>query len=187
MDSTMDNPQEQPNATLPPPPAAAPPPTLMRELGFTAEDLTANRAGMLSEMQHYQLRTRRRRSMVIGLCFVVVVAFIASGLIFVGGLILTLIGVGVTVCGAALMGLFARHWLRLTADIQGRRVRAHQGPLERVIKPVTRRVLNYMIRVDGAEVFISKEAFDLFQHQQHYAIYRAPATGTLLSAEQLET
>ncbi|GAB4513993.1 MAG: hypothetical protein OHK0046_15450 [Anaerolineae bacterium] len=162
--------------------------TLMRELGFSPQDLEANRAGQLSEMQHYRLRLRRSRSMWTGVAVLLLAVFIASLLIFIGGNgspILTLIGIGVTICAAAMMGMFTRYWFRLTTDIQAGTVEAYQGELERVIKPVTRRVLNYLIRVDGAEVYVSKDAFELFEHKQPYALYRTRHTGTLLAVERL--
>lgn len=159
-------------------------------LGFTREDLAANRAGEMSEMQHYALRVRRRRALVIGVLILLAVTFVATVLIFLGqkrdSTILTIIGIVVTICNAALMGLFARHWIRLSADIREGAVRATTGRLERIIKPVNRRVLNYMVRVGDAEVFVSKEAFMAFEHEGIYTIYRAPYTGTLFSAERVE-
>lgn len=162
---------------------------LMQALGFTPDDLAANRAGKLSAMQDYVLRVRRRRSIGVGVLVLLFNVFIASLLIFIGSrdggsVILTLLGIGVTICSAALMGLFTRYWLRLSADIRGGTVQTATGPLERVIKPVSRSVVNYMIRVEAVEVFISKEAFEVFEHEQPYTLYRAPYTGMLLSAEQ---
>lgn len=167
-------------------------PNLMQVLGFDAADLEANRSGLMSEMQHYRLRVRRRQAMGIGLVILLAFAFVATLLIFLGSrgdgsTILTLLGIGLTICSAALGGVFARYWLRLSDDIQEKRVLAARGNLERVIKPVNRRVFNYMIRVGDAEVFVSKEAFDMFEHEQPYVLYRAPYTGTLLSAERVES
>ena len=169
----------------------APPRTLATEIGFTADDLAANRAGELSERQAYTLRLRRRRSIAIGLVILLVVIFVATLFLFAGtreggSVILSIIGVALTVCNAALMGVFARYWMRLTGDIQRGEAMAYTGELERVLKPVSRRVVNYMIRVEEAEVFVSKEAFELFEHEAPYTIYRAPYTGPLLSVERLE-
>lgn len=162
---------------------------LMRALGFTADDLTHNRTGQMSPMQHYRLRVRRRRSIAIGIAITVIMVLVASVLIFSGSredgsTILTIVGIGVTLCNAAVMGILARYWLRLSADIQNGRVQAVSGTLERVIKPVTRRVLNYAIRVGEVEVVVSKDAFDTFAHNTLYTLYRAPNTGTLFAAEQ---
>lgn len=166
-------------------------PSLMQALGFDAADLDANRAGTFSDMQLYRLRLRRARAIAIGWSILLASAFAAALLIFMGSRedgspILTFIGIGITICCAALGGVFARYWLRLSADIREQRVQVSRGTLERVIKPVSRRVFNYMIRVGQAEVFVSKEAFDVFEHQRSYILYRAPYTGTLLSAERVE-
>ena len=164
---------------------------LMQSMGFTQDDLAANREGRLSEIQHYNLQVRRQRSVMIGLALILVAAFVATLLIFLGGqddgsVILVLIGIGVTICSAALTGVFARFWMRLTADISDGSVQEYSGKLERVVKPVNRRVVNYMIRVGAAEAFVSKEAFETFEHLLQYRIYRAPHTGALLSAERIE-
>ncbi len=164
---------------------------LMQEIRFNQEDLKANRSGQLSEVQHYTLRVRRRQAIFLGVVILIVVAFIATLMIFLGtrdngSTILAMLGIGMTLCTAALAAIFGRYWLRLTADIRGQRVMISQGSVERVIKPVTRRVVNYMIRVGDAEVFVSKEAFDIFEHDRPYVLYRAPYTGLLLSVEALE-
>ncbi len=160
---------------------------LQRELGFSDQDLIANREGQLSEMQAYALRVKRRQSIGIGVLVTLVAAFIASGFLFAGvrgeNTILTLVGVGVTLCNAALVGVFARYWLRLSADIRGGTVLITSGKIERVVRPVTRRVVNTLIRVGDAEMLVSKELFEAFTHQATYTVYRLPYTGQLLSAE----
>ena len=164
-------------------------PSLAQAIGFTAADLEANRSGLLSEMQHYRLRVRRWRSVAVGVAILLVAAFIATLLIFSGtrdngSIILLIIGIGVTICNAALVGLFVRHWLRLSADIREGRAILTSGELERVVKPVSKRVMQYMIRVDEAEIMVSKDVFEAFEHHQPYILYLAPYTGTLLSAER---
>jgi hypothetical protein len=159
---------------------------LSSALAFSPDDLDANRQGSLSEMQHYRLRVRRRRSIATGLMILMAAVLISTLLLFFGSrgsAILSLIGIGTTLCSAAIVGIFTRYWMRLGADIQTRQVSASSGELERIIKPVTRRVVNYMIRLDQSEVFVSKEAFDAFHHLRSYTIYRARYTGILLSAE----
>jgi len=162
---------------------------LMSALAFSSEDLSANRTGTLSEMQHWRLRARRRRSIIIGVAVILVAVLIATGLIFIGQQndngILSILGIAVTLCSAAMTGTFARFWMRINGDIQSREVVITQGTLERVVKPVTRRVVNTIIRVDDVELLVSKEAFDAMAHNHPYALYRTPHTGTLLAAEPL--
>ncbi len=159
---------------------------LMRELDFTPDDLAANRAGHLSDMQGYRLRLRRMRSVATGVAILVSMAFIASLCIY-GGVhgsgILLIIGIGLTIVSAAVTGTFARYWLRLSADIRENAVSAFTGPVERVVKPINRRIVSYLLRVGGAEFAVNKETFKLFMHDAPYTLYRAKYTGTLLSAE----
>ncbi len=169
------------------------PPTdtaLMQAAGFTEQDLAANRSGHLSERQDYMLRQRRIRAALIGAALVLVGVFVASGFLFFGSrqdnAILSLVGIGITLCNAVLVGMFVRHWLRLNSDIRGGVVIATSGTLERVLKPVSRRVVNTMLRVGDVEVFVSKELFEATAHRLPYTLYRAPATGMLLSLECLD-
>ena len=160
---------------------------LMGAVRFNADDLEANREGKISEIQSYFLRVRRRQSMAIGLAIFVVIIIIASLLIFAGRRdssgILTIIGIGVTLCNAAITGIFARYWLRLNADIQKGVVNVISGKLERVIKPVNHRVVNYMIRIDNNELMVDKAVFALLEHEQAYTVYRTPYAGILLAIE----
>lgn len=162
-------------------------PDLMRVFDFSADDLAANRAGQLSEMQIYNLKVRLRRSIAIGIGVLLALAFAATLCLFLGNrqasFILTLTGIGITLCSAAVMGNFARGWMRLNGDIKNGTAQRHHGKLERVIKPVTRRVAVYLIRVDGAEFNVGKDAFKLFKHESVYTLYRAPYSGQLLSIE----
>lgn len=154
---------------------------------FSAEDLETNRGGQLSEMQHYRLRIRRQRTALISIAVVLVLAFLAALCIYGGrdgSPILTFIGIGITLCSAAITGILGRSWLRLNADIRGNRVDALNGTLERVLKPVNKRVITYVLRVNGASFTVSKEAFILFEHEKPYTLYRTPYTGTLVSAER---
>ncbi|MBK9122050.1 MAG: hypothetical protein IPM16_02870 [Chloroflexi bacterium] len=161
---------------------------LMRELEFTLDDLSANRTGKLSEMQLDRLRLRRQRSILTGTGIVVALAFAASLCLF-GGLrgsaILTVIGLGLTVCATVVMSTFARYWLRLSADIREGTTSIFSGPLERVVKPVNRRIVTYLLRVGGAEFSVTKDVFKLFDHEKKYALYRAKFSGLLLSAERV--
>jgi hypothetical protein len=159
---------------------------LMRELEFTADDLAVNRAGHLSETQLDRLRARRKRSIATGIAIMLLLAFIASLCIF-GGIqgsgVLLIIGIGLTLISAVITGTFARYWLRLSADIRENTVSAFSGQLERVVKPVNRRVVAYLVRIGGAEFTVNKEQFKAFAHEAQYTLYRAKYTGTLLSAE----
>lgn len=154
-------------------------------LRFTPDDLPFNRDGRLSEWQIYHLRVRRRRSILLGAGLVLALAFVATLFIYAGGFIRLMIGVGITACMAFLLTNFAGHWMRLTADIRSAKAIKRAGLLERVIRPVTRRVHNYALRIDGEDFMVSRYVLDLFEHRGRYALYFTPHTGQLISAEML--
>jgi hypothetical protein len=163
---------------------ATTPEQLQAALRFTLDDLYDNQSGQLSEVQAYYLRVRRQRSVLIGVAIAVVFAFIATLFLYNATPLRVLIGIGVTLCNAAMLGIFGRYWMRLTGDIRAGTVQAHSGTLERIIKPITRRVLNYILRIHDVDVYVPKDTFDLFEHHATYTLYRTPYTGTLLSAEK---
>jgi hypothetical protein len=153
-------------------------------LKFTQDDLLSNRTGQLSEMQLYQLRVRRRQSILLGLGLTFIFTLIASLMLYNATPIRLFIGIGVTLCNALVLGILGRYWMRLTADIRAEQVDIISGELERVVKPVTQRIINYMIRIGQVEVIVPKDTFKVFEHQTHYTLYRTHYTGTLLSAER---
>lgn len=162
---------------------------LMSLLRFSPDDLESNREGRLSEMQQYYLRVRRQRAILIGLGGILVTAFVATLFIFLGqqddSLILNVIGVGITVCGAAITGVFARYWMRLSADIHRGEIAVVRGEIERVLKPINKQIITYILRIGRVEVAVSKETFKAFEHGKSYILYRTPHSGLLLAAEPM--
>ncbi len=166
--------------------------TLAQALRFSEADLSANRTGVLSESQATLLQTRKSRLMFIGINAFFVLAFIATVFIFLGSKpdnagILTIIGIGLTICNALVMGILFRQWLKLNADTSAQKVAIITGKLERVLKPLNRRVITYIIRVNDTETVIPKDVFIAFVHGKTYTLYRTPYTGILLSAERGES
>jgi hypothetical protein len=162
---------------------------LKQTLGFTDSDLATNREGHLSARQRERLRQMRLRSIWIGAAGALVIALLATILLFTGGrndsVILTLAGIGVTICGTAMLGLFTRHWLRLGADLQDDRVEQVSGMVERTIR-VSGRSAQYMLKIGGVEIGLPKDTLKLFEHEASYAIYRTLHGRGLFSAERLE-
>lgn len=162
---------------------------IMFALGYTPDDLQANQTGALGTAQSERLRQMKRRAVIAGTVGFFALALLATIFLYIGGLnnsaILTLVGVGLTLCNALLIGLIARHWLRLDADLRdGQPVCALIGPLERVIRPGGN-LTQYVLRVDGKEIAVKKSVFKLFRHEQAYRLYRAHHSGILLGAEPL--
>lgn len=167
----------------------APPIPLAQAIGFTEADLSANREGKLSQAQCEQLQKRKTRILLIGFGTFLILTLVATLFLFMGSRpnqsgILSIIGIGLTICNALMVGIFFRGWLRLNADSNTNTVIAIQGEVERVLKPLNRRVMNYMIRIQNIEVYVNKDVFIAFAPQGEYTIYRTPYSGILLSAER---
>lgn len=167
-----------------------PPMTLMEALDFSPDDVAANREGRVSERQQAKLRAARRRSVYVGAAILIAVGLAATVLLFLGerneSAILTFVGISVTVCNAVIMSMIVRNWLRLTADIDSGQVTALEGEVHHTIR-VTGRMANYLIRLQGQEVVVSKPAFLAIREGAPYRVYRTPAAKTLLSIEAVDT
>jgi|GEM_PF-444935 len=162
---------------------------IMFALGYTPDDLHANQTGTLGAAQSERLRQMKRRALLAGAAGFLSMALLATIFLYIGGLnnsaILTLVGVGLTLCNALLVGLIARHWLRLDADLRdGQPVRALTGSLERIIRPGGN-LTQYVLRIDGKEIAVKKSVFKLFRHEQVYRLYRTRHSGMLIGAEPL--
>ncbi len=155
-------------------------------LDFNAADLDANRAGQLSPRQIERLRKTRRRNLSIGAALVLALIVVSSGFLYFGAaqksLILSLVGIGVTLCNAALLGVSVRAALRLSSDIDKRAVQTLAGPIKHTIR-VTGRVATYIIHSSGQEIVVSKPTFFALKENAAYRLYRTPEASVLLSAE----
>lgn len=164
----------------------APVTDLMPLLHFTLADLEANRGGRLSPGQQVRLKQLQTRLVFIGAAVFIGLAFLATVFLFVGqtggAAILSLTGAGLTGINALAIGLFARQWLRLSADLRTDGVVTISGTLERILRP-TGRVHHYILRVSGEEVVVNKDTFKVFQHDAPYHLYRTRHSRILLSAE----
>jgi hypothetical protein len=161
---------------------------LTQALDFTADDLAANREGRLSEAQRTRLQKLRQRSALIGVGAVVGLGLMATIILFLGqgngSLILNLVGIGVTICNAALAGVLVRSWLRLSADINANAVQAISGTITHKLR-VTGRSVTYILNVDGEELIVARPIFRAFDEGKGYRLYRTASSRLLLSAEAL--
>jgi hypothetical protein len=156
-------------------------------LDFTPNDLAANRAGELSPRQQARLSRMRQRTWLIGLAAALILALVATALLFTGrrndSAILTIVGIGLTICGTAMLGIFVRYWLRLSADLEGGQVEVISGSTERVIR-VMGRITTYMLQVGDARLSLDRDTLKIFDHETGYHIYQSRHAGILLSAEK---
>ncbi len=156
-------------------------------LGFTAADLEANRQGRLSQSQLERMKaTRRRNTLIAALVFIALVLG-ATILVYLGQLNRNLIlfgaGASLTVINAIMLGRAGRAYMRIGADLRQDQVETLTGEVERVLRR-GRASDRYLLRINDAELAVSKEVFIGFQHLTPYRIYRAGISRVLLSAEQ---
>lgn len=159
---------------------------LMHSLDFTADDLAANRGGRLSPRQQARLRGMRLRSVAIGLVLLWIFALLAAALLYIGqrenSVILTLVGIGITIANTAILGIMARYWIRLTFDLQRGIARMLTGSAERVLR-VSGSVTTPVLKIGGESFTVSKDTLKAIQHEAPYRVYHTPHAHILLALE----
>ena len=157
-------------------------------LRFSTEDLEANRQGLLSPAQISRMISVRQRKMVIAAALFIVLVLAATVLVYIGQLNRSAILFG---AGAALTGINAIHvgragrdYMSVGGDLRRGRVEVLAGDVERVLRR-GRASDSYLLRINGAELPVTKEVFVGFRHEAPYRIYRASASRNLLSAEPI--
>ncbi len=163
-------------------------PDLQTALGFSAEDLAANRAGSLSVGQAARLRQNWRRQLTVSIILVIVLMLVATFLLYFGqqndSAVLTFVGMAITVINAVIVGVGAQGYLRMSGDLARGSVVVTSGAVSRVVRVASGRATSYVLKVDGREeVIVSKLVFNAFAEGQRYTLYRAAASKALLSAE----
>lgn len=163
--------------------------SLMTLLQFGAQDLQANHEERLGDQQRQRLQHLQRRALMVGALGFLAFAIAASVCLFIGTenghLIMFLLGMFLTMVNALYVGIFARQWLRLQADLRAGTVIRTQGELERVVK-ANGRMNNFLIRIADETFYVNKDIFLLFGHEMPYAVYHSPYSHVLLAAEPLE-
>lgn len=164
--------------------------TLLHALHALPADLDANRSGQLSPGQRAHLMQLQRRALMLGTAGFFSFALLATLALFIAqqdeSLVLSVVGSVLILCNAFFVGMVARHWLRLQADLRAEEIEALRGPLERVIKQ-GRSMNNFVLRIAGVEFVVTKDLFKLFRHEKPYAFYRTRHSRLLLSAEPLDS
>lgn len=155
-------------------------------LGFTAADLDANRMGQLSHSQVEHLKNARRRKTLVAACLFAALVLGATILVYIGqvkgSLILVGAGAMLTLINAAGVGRAGRAYMRLGGDLRSGRVEALVGEVERVLRR-GRAIDSFVLRINDAELEVTKDIFMSFRHQAPYCIYRTSYSRLLLSAE----
>ena len=161
---------------------------LMQAMNFTAADLQANRQGRLSGAQVERIKNRRRRGTALAALLFFALVLTATVLIFFGqqnrSPILSIAGGLLTVLNALLVGGLGRSYMRIGSDLRAGGVEVLAGRVERVLRR-GRQQDEYLLRIDGASLRVSRAVFLGFQHEAPYRIYRTRLSAVLLSAEAL--
>ena len=153
---------------------------LMAALGFSEADLEANRRGALSPAQAARLHSSRRRQLTVALFVFVSLVIGATVLIYAGqrsgNSILGLAGAALILINAVIVGMMGRGYMRAGGDLRPGSVEALAGEVERVLRHGRQRD-HYLIRIDGASLYVTKEVFLGFRHEATYRVYRAAHSG----------
>lgn len=159
---------------------------LMQPLEFNQADLIANRDGLLGDNQRARLQSLQTNALLVGIGGFFGFALLATIFLFFGSengfLIMSLIGMFITLVNAIFVGMFARQYMRLRADLSDGDVEVIAGEMERVVK-ADGRMNNFILRIGDEEFHVKKDLFRLFRHEVTYTIYRAKHSRVLLAAE----
>ena len=159
---------------------------LMQPLQFDQSDLSANREGHLGDNQRARLQSLQMNALLVGLGGFFGFALLATIFLFFGSengyIVMTLIGIFITLVNALFVGMFARQYMRLRADLQDGEIDIIAGQMERVVK-ADGRMNNFLLRIEEEEFYVKKDLFRLFRHEVDYRIYRTKHSRVLLAAE----
>ena len=154
-------------------------------LRFNADDLAANREGRLSPSQQERLRRASRRTLIVGIIGIVAIGLGATTFIYLGqqgnSMILTLIGIALTVVNAGIVGFLIQNRIRWQHDIT-QPVEMQDGIVQRTLR-ISGRTPTYLLRFEGENLVVNKPTFNAFIDGAVYKLYRTSSSKTLLSAE----
>ena len=155
-------------------------------LDFSAADLDANRLGKLSLSQIDHLKNIRRRKTLAAAILFAALVLAATILVYFGqvnrSLILLGAGAMLTLVNAVGLGRAGRAYMRVEGDLRSGQVEALVGDVERVLRR-GRAIDSFLLRIDGAELKVTKDVFMGFRHEAYYRVYRTSYSRLLLSAE----
>lgn len=162
---------------------------LKDHLGFSPDDLAANRAGHLSKAQKARLYRDRQRLALINAGIIFAAILLATLAIFFGlrgrSAILIIVGIGITLCNAALVGILTRAVLRLSLDLNKDQVETLRGTAAHTVRIIARRTTVYLVQIGEVRLQVDKALFESFATDAPYEVYRAPRSGIILAAEAL--
>jgi hypothetical protein len=159
---------------------------LMMAIGFEDEDLEANQNGLLSEFQ------RKRIRLTQGLWF----GFMGLSIALFSFVVLTQMQIRIAnnlwrsvILGILIAAFAAFSWRKfrlLAGDIQDGSVRYVEGDLrKRSLQNPSFKSTDYFLTINSVRFSVRSKIYNAFKNGDPYAIYYAPHSKTILSAEWL--
>ena len=166
---------------------------LMKALHFTAADLEINRKGQLSDEQRLKLGTQgSTKTMAYSLLALALAALAAlPGLRIVragpsfrepSDVVLMVVFACLALVPASLA--FMR-WRKVMADTVSGTVQIARGIVSTDVRQISRGNVLFIVNLKNLEFHVSKAAMQSFTNSAPYAVYYAPNTMTMLSAEPI--
>jgi hypothetical protein len=172
---------------------------LMEELKFGNLELRANQKGVLTDSQSILLREKRSNQtaqIVVGILlwsmfsFLFVPAMI-GGLGYMLARYTLLAALIAAIPVYVWIGLLIRLWIQVSADLRNCRVESIRGPVILDQRRAGKRSFVYHLivrsEIDRMDFTVEKNIFLVFKPLETYAIYYAPNSKIILSAEPLHS
>jgi hypothetical protein len=157
---------------------------LMWAIGFTPMDLAVNQDGILSDYQRKKFRILRRKNLLSLLsCVLVAIAVLALRQVWVSPVNSLCLLIPILLCGLIALGAIINIY-KYHRDVTQNRVDAVQGRINLNIMDKTR-YTTYTMNVQNQRWVVEKDILLAFKNGDPYAIYYAPHSKIILSAEWL--
>ncbi|MFZ4814965.1 MAG: hypothetical protein ACOYL5_10555 [Phototrophicaceae bacterium] len=164
--------------------------TFMTEIGFTAEDLSANRGGHLSQRQRHYLQTDRNKNAALGAALVTLFTLTTALLLWNGLLNQSLWLQGLAFLAAIgntlTAWMFGRAYVQSLQDLRDGTVYPLEGAAQHVIRRFATTATGSVRIGDTVEVQTpTLAAFKAFEPGARYRVYRTAVSGRLVAVEPL--
>jgi len=169
---------------------------LMRVLNITEDELRANAAGYLTDLQRATLmdtlQHRTRTTGILGRVFASlgVVFLLLGGVLYttsivpVVPIVFALLGVIYTILGSAFIGTEALQRGRLRRDIADNAPRTVEGI---AVVNINDRQRTGVLEIGGLRLHASPDVLRRVRHMEPYVAHYLPETHTLISLDQIDT
>lgn len=161
---------------------------LQQALDFTDDDLQANRDGKLSPKQRMKLESAQKGSFrALWVMAIITLAALILG-VFVGGIVLIMLGTIALLLSIMALVEYLNSYRAYDHDLKLPTIETVQGLLEYMMRENS--AFDGMthpagIRIGDMKFLLLDDQVLSFEEGEVYVLYYAPATQTLLSAEQV--